>query len=130
MESVRRVTTTLEVNAPGAIVPLEFDLPSGAIECFGLQAIVVGLIPSVESGEIPDLGEYSLEFNGRREHPIHLLVPYVSAFEPLGKRVGYYPMSVALSRFGPVSGFYSDLDHQPAEFTPYRVRLAFNLIIQ
>ena len=49
MESVRRVTHILEVGEPGAIVPLDFLLPSEALECFGLQAMVVGLIPSLES---------------------------------------------------------------------------------
>lgn len=129
MESVRRVTHTLEVGEPGAIVPLDFLLPSEALECFGLQAMVVGLIPSLES--VDDFGEYSILFNGRQDHPVHHLVPYESAQtrQASSSRVGLLPVGVPIS-MSQVEGFYRDLSRQPEPFVPYRVKLSFNLIVQ
>lgn len=130
MESVRRVTQVLEVKQAGAIVPIDLVLPSEAKECFGLQAIVSGLFPGVES--VIDFGEYSVSFNGRQNHPIHQLVPYESAQarQVSTTRIGLLPLSAALVSGSPVTGFYRDLGRQQEPFIPYQVRISFNLITE
>lgn len=130
MESVRRVTQVLEVKQAGAIVPIDLVLPSEAKECFGLQAIVTGLFPGVESAI--DFGEFSISFNGRDTHPVHQLVPYESALsrQVSTTRIGLLPLSVALVSGSPVTGFYRDLGRQQEPFKPYQVRISFNLITE
>lgn len=130
MESVRRITQVLEIKSSGAIVPIDLVLPSEAKECFGLQAIVSGLFPEVES--VIDFGELSISFNGRESHPVHQLVPYESAQarQASTTRTGLLPLSVPLKGGSPVTGFYRDLQRQSAPFTPYQVRISFNLITQ
>lgn len=130
MESVRRITQVLEVKASGAMVPIDLVLPSEAKECFGLQALVTGLFPEVES--VIDFGELSISFNGREAHPIHQLVPYESAQarQVSTTRIGLLPLSVPLKKGSPVTGFYRDLKRQSEPFVPYQVRISFNLITQ
>ena len=130
MKSVRRVTQVLEVSQAGAIVPIDLALPSEAKECFGLQAIVTGLFPGVES--VIDFGEYSVSFNGRDTHPVHQLVPYESAQtrQVSTTRIGLLPLSTPLVSGSPVTGFYRDLERQQEPFIPYPVRISFNLITE
>ena len=130
MESVRRITQVLEVKQAGAVVPIDLVLPSEAKECFGLQAIITGLFPGVESAI--DFGEFSISFNGRDTHPVHQLVPYESALsrQVSTTRIGLLPLSVALVSGSPVTGFYRDLGRQQEPFKPYQVRISFNLITE
>ena len=67
MKSVRRVTQVLEVSQAGAIVPVDLVLPSEAKECLGLQAIVTGLFPEVES--VIDFGELSVSLTAEKVIP-------------------------------------------------------------
>ena len=130
MERVRRTTRVLEVERSGAIVPIDVSLPTDAKECFGLQAIVTGLFPGVESAI--DFGEFSISFNGRDTHPVHQLVPYESALsrQVSTTRIGLLPLSTPLVSGSPVTGFYRDLGGQNDPFVPYQVRISFNLITE
>lgn len=130
MESVRRITRVLEVSQAGAIVPIDLSLPTDAKECFGLQAIVTGLFPAVDS--VDDFGEISVSFNGKTNHPVHQLVPYESAQsrQVSTSRIGLLPLSTKLSPGSRVTGFYRDLGRQAEPFKPYQVRISFNLIAE
>lgn len=127
MERVRRVSHVIEVVESGAIVPIDLQLPSEAKECFGLQATVSGLFPSVDS--VHDFGELSLSFNGKQDHPLHHLVPYesLSAREASTADNSLLPLSTLFTT-GPVTGFYRDLGKQNEPFKPYSVRITFNLV--
>lgn len=130
MERVRRTTRVLEVERSGAIVPIDVSLPTDAKECFGLQAIVSGLFPGVDS--VDDFGEFSVSFNGKTNHPVHQLVPYESAQsrQVSTTRIGLLPLSSKLTSGGRVTGFYRDLGRQTKPFKSYQVRISFNLITE
>jgi hypothetical protein len=129
MESVRRITRVLEVESMGAVVPIDLSLPSDARVCNGLQAMVVGLFPRVDSRD--DFGELSLSFNGKAIHPFHQLVPYESSRAPMATptRLDLLSLSTPLTPSSRVTGFYRDLNAQVEPFVPYRVRLSLNLLI-
>lgn len=133
MEGIRRLTKTIRVYRAEQAVPIDFRLPGDATECFGLQAVVVGQIPTVRP-VIPVFGEYSLEFEGKKVHPVNFIVPYV---KPQGFTEDYHhrpdllPIHVPIGDNRLVTGFYRDLGEKDnvAEngFTPYSVRFTFSL---
>lgn len=140
--AVRRFTHTVEVFRPAQVVPVDLRLPAEAKVCSGVQAIVVGRFPTQHS-VIPVLGEYALEFEGKRHHPLNAPVPWVSQTATpthTPHRPAPYPLHVELGPFFTVSGFYRDADQQRlfAEapegsptpgFVPYRVRITFYLVL-
>jgi hypothetical protein len=133
MEGIRRLTKTIQVYRTEQAVPIDFRLPGDAKRCIGLQAVVVGHIPTVRP-VIPVFGEYSLEFEGKKVHPVNFIVPYVSQQgfdEETHHRPGLLPLSVAIEDNRLVTGFYRDLGAQDMAddrgFAPYSVRFTFSL---
>lgn len=126
MESVRRISHVITVGNPGAIVPLDFQLPTEATQCLGLQTTVTGLFPRVKS--VVDFGEISISFNGKQNHSFHHLVSYenANARQASSIKCGLLPLSTVLTG-GSVTGFYRDLERQNSPFMPYQVRINFSL---
>ena len=126
MESVRRISYDITVGNPGAIIPLDFQLPTEATQCLGLQTTVTGLFPRVKS--VVDFGEISISFNGKQNHSFHHLVSYenANARQASSIKCGLLPLSTVLTG-GSVTGFYRDLERQNSPFMPYQVRIYFSL---
>lgn len=126
MESVRRISRVITVGNPGAIVPLDFQLPTEATQCLGLQTTVTGLFPRVKS--VVDFGEISISFNGKQNHSFHHLVSYenANARHASSIKCGLLPLSTVLTG-GSITGFYRDLERQNSPFMPYQVRINFSL---
>ena len=97
MESVRRISHVITVEKPGAIVPLDFQLPTEATQCLGLQTTVTGLFPRVKS--VVDFGEISISFNGKQNHSFHHLVSYenANARQASSIKCGLLPLSTVSS---------------------------------
>ncbi|HCS20166.1 MAG TPA: hypothetical protein DIW47_06325 [Bacteroidetes bacterium] len=130
----KRLTKTIEVYRNKQVVPIDFRLPGDAVSCAGVQAMVVGLIPT-ERPVIPVFGEYSLEFEGKKIHPVNFCAPYINPQlhnEETQHRPGFLPLGVPIGENRLVTGFYSDLGEQITPlnlvFQPYRVRITFDLI--
>jgi hypothetical protein len=133
MEGIRRLTKTIQVYRAEQAVPIDFRLPGDAKECLGLQAVVVGQIPTVRP-VIPVFGEYSLEFEGKKVHPVNFILPYVKQQgfdEDYHHRPGLLPLGVPIGDNRLVTGFYRDLGEQDMAdevgFAPYSVRFTFSL---
>lgn len=127
MKGIRRINKTLEVYTSGQVLPIDFRLPSDLKECLGMQAMVVGLIPTGRS-VIPNFGEYALEFGAKKAHPINFIVPYANR-SFLKSKQGIIPLGVSLDNSPVLTGFYRDLaeqDLKDREFTPYKVRFTFH----
>ncbi|MGB2444930.1 MAG: hypothetical protein ACPH86_01145 [Schleiferiaceae bacterium] len=109
--------------------------------CFGLQATVVGRFP-VDRPVIPAFGEYSLEFEGKKIHPVNFIVPWVSQevfSDATQHRPDFLPLAVQVGTSRMITGFYHDLDRQRLDapprisdlqeepvFQPYSVRFTFH----
>jgi len=131
---------TIEVFRPLQVVPIDFRFPGDVSHCFGLQAMVVGRFPT-DRPVIPVFGEYSLEFEGKKIHPVNFIVPWVSQ-EKFGEqnhhRPGLLPLYLSIESSRMITGFYHDLDRQridaappindrePHAFMPYQVRFTFH----
>ena len=140
MKGIRRLNKTIEVFRPLQVVPIDFRFPGDVSRCFGLQAIVVGRFPT-DRPVIPAFGEYSLEFEGKKIHPVNFIVPWVSQ-EHFGEenhhRPGLLPLYLNIESSRMITGFYHDLDRQrldappitddrePYSFIPYQVRFTFH----
>lgn len=135
MEGIRRLTKTIQVYNASQAVPIDFRLPGDVKECFGVQAVVVGQIPTVRP-VIPVFGEFSLEFEGKKVHPVNFTVPYtlqeVLVHDQTRHRPGLLPLAVQISDNRLVTGYYRDMNEQekenPGVFQPYKVRFTFTLI--
>jgi hypothetical protein len=133
MKGIVRLNRTIQVYRPFQVVPLDFRLSGDAAECFGVQAIVVGRTP-MDSPVIPVFGEYSLEFEGKKIHPVNFTVPLVSQehfTDQTHHRPELLPLSIQPLQNRMVTGFYRDLgmqefDPETAEFIPYKVRFTFH----
>lgn len=133
MKGIRRLNKSIDVHQAGQVVPIDFFLPGDARECFGLQAIVVGRIPT-DSSVIPCFGEYAFEFGGKKIHPINFIVPYIKLeelHEQAQHRPDLLPLHVPIDENRLISGFYKDLDAVYSSwnmvFQPYRIRFTFHL---
>ena len=133
MKGIRRLNKTIEVYRPLQVVPIDFRFPGDVSRCFGLQAMVVGRFPT-DRPVIPAFGEYSLEFEGKKIHPVNFTVPLVSQehfSDQTHHRPQLLPISIQQLENRMVTGFYRDLgmqdfDPETAEFTPYKVRFTFH----
>lgn len=135
MKGIRRLTKTIEVYYPLAVVPIDFRFPGDVSACFGLQAIVVGRFP-MDRPVIPSFGEYSLEFEGKKIHPVNFIVPLVSQevfSADTHHRPGLLPLALSVSGSRMISGYYHDLGAQipdpenpEASFQRYQVRFTFH----
>lgn len=133
MNRIRRLTKTVQVYRNEQAVPIDFSLPGDAMECFGVQAVVVGQIPT-DRPVIPVFGEYSLEFEGKEIHPVNFIVPFVKQevfTDQTHYRPGLLPLSVPIREHRLVTGFYRDMGEQEvvgeAAFQPYQIRFTFHL---
>lgn len=133
MKGIVRLNRSIQVFRPQQVVPLDFRISGDADECFGVQAIVVGRIPT-DRPVIPVFGEYSLEFEGKKIHPVNFTVPLISQ-EHFSDQTHHRPLLLPLfvknleNRM--VTGFYRDLGMQAIrreglEFIPYKVRFTFH----
>ena len=122
VKGIRRLNKTIEVFRPLQVVPIDFRFPGDVSACFGLQATVVGRFP-VDRPVIPAFGEYSLEFEGKKIHPVNFIVPWVSqeAFSDATQhRLGILPLAVQVGTSRMITGFYHDLDRQRLDAPPRR----------
>ena len=141
MNGIRRLNKTIEVYRPLQVVPIDFRFPGDVSACFGLQATVVGRFP-VDRPVIPAFGEYSLEFEGKKIHPVNFIVPWVSQevfSDATQHRPDFLPLAVQVGTSRMITGFYHDLDRQRLDalpisgdnqearpFQPYSVRFTFH----
>ena len=141
MNGIRRLNKTIEVFRPLQVVPIDFRFPGDVSACFGLQATVVGRFP-VDRPVIPAFGEYSLEFEGKKIHPVNFIVPWVSQevfSDATQHRPDLLPLAVQVGTSRMITGFYHDLDRQRLDapprtsdlqedtiFQPYSVRFTFH----
>lgn len=139
MRGIRRLNKSIQVFRPSQVVPIDFRFPGDVDECFGLQAIVVGRFPT-DRPVIPSFGEYALEFEGKKIHPVNFIVPWVSQevfADDTHHRPGLLPLAVMIGSSRMITGFYHDLDRQrldaaesenpvPQPFLPYSVRFTFH----
>lgn len=124
---VRRFTGRIEVNRSGEIVPIDFRLSGDVNLCNSVQAVVVGKNLPVVS-VIPCFGEYALEFEGKKFHPINFKVPYQyrSGSDTTEHNApDLLPLHVEVKN-RMVTGFYKDSGTLGEEFSPYAVRFTFN----
>lgn len=133
MSRIRRLTKTIQVYCNEQAVPIDFSLPGDVTECFGVQAVIVGIIPT-NNTVIPVFGEYSLEFEGKKIHPVNFIVPFVKQevfSDQTQFRPGMLPLQVPIKENRLVTGYYRDLGeqdiHSPEVFQPYKVRFTFHL---
>jgi len=127
MSKVRRINKTINVYSAHQVVPIDFRLPADLVECFSMQAIVVGRIPTDRS-VIPIFGEYSLEFGAKKVHPINFIVPLLNRSTAQHKP-HMLPLGVSLKGSPMLTGFYRDLGEQELKnraFTPYKIRFTFH----
>lgn len=134
MNRRKKLSKTIEVFRNKQIVPIDFRFPADAIECAGLEAMVVGLIPDLRP-VIPCFGEYSLEMEGKKIHPVNFIVPYytLGLTEPdQVHQPGFLPICVPIAKNRLITGFYADLGEQITDsnsvFQPYKVRITFDLV--
>lgn len=133
MRGIKRLNRTIEVYAPNQVVPIDFRLSGDIVECFGVQAIVVGRVPT-DIPVIPVFGEYSLEFEGKKIHPVNFTVPLISQ-EHYTDQTHYRPELLPLAIEGiqnrMITGYFRDLGQQEVyrsgqEFMSYSVRFTFH----
>ena len=133
MSGIRRLNKTISVYRPKQVIPIDFRLTGDVKECFGVQVIVVGRIP-MDRPVIPAFGEYSLEFEGKKIHPVNFIVPYASQeifSEQTHHRPDLLPLAITIKENKMVTGFYRDLNQQAKhrvaqDFIPYQVRFTLH----
>jgi len=140
VSGIRRLNKTIEVFRPLQVVPIDFRFPGDVSECFGLQVTVVGRFP-MDSPVIPAFGEYSLEFEGKKIHPVNFIVPWVNQeifSDETQHRPDLLPLAVQIGNSRMITGFYHDLNRQQigvipivdrrelSVFQPYNVRFTFH----
>lgn len=129
----RRLIETIEVSGAKQVITIDLPLPGDAKCCYGIQAIIVGLFPSTRN-VIPNFGEFSMEFNYKKLHPITGVVSYINPSNLSDEsyhRPCFLPLDVALSDNRLVTGYYRDLGEQAnensQEFVAYKVKFIFHL---
>jgi hypothetical protein len=133
---IRRLTKKITISRSKQVLPIEVLLPGDAVECFGVQAITLGIVPSSRP-VLPNFGEFALEFEGKRVHPVNFIVPYIHPSTLQEKdfhRPGLLPFHVPLQNNRLVNGFYRDLGLQSpregVDFASYQVLFIFHLYLQ
>lgn len=124
---VRRISKRIEVTRSGQSVPIDFRLSGDVSNCAAVQVVVVGKNLPVRS-VIPCLGEFALEFEGKKVHPINFIVPYATRqadntdqhFAP-----DLLPLKVDVQN-RIITGFYRDAMSLGEDFTPYSIRFIFH----
>lgn len=125
----RRLTKTIEISSLNQVVPLDFRLSGNIQSCEGVQVIIVGKIPT-DRPIIPNFGEYSLEFEGKKNHSVSDTVPYYNQ-ALLGRenftRLSLLPLSIPLIGNNLIKGYYLDTSNQNEDFISYKVKFIFSI---
>jgi hypothetical protein len=118
MASIRYCVISVRVDELRQMVKVQYKLPSHVARCTGF--IVKHLSGVEHNTDLPQIGNMSIEFNNRKEHPVNAVVDYAVTNDA---KMDCQELDVDIQPNNLVNIFYADLFPYNLEFTPYKVNV-------